>query len=160
MLRSEQMSEKQTFQAKLEKHETSEATVITIPFDVEKVFGAKRVPVRGKINGAQFRSTVMRTGGSYMMAVNKQLREAAHTKGGDTVTVEMQRDTQPRIIEPTEDLAKALNENPAAKAVWEKLSYTHKKEFVLVIEEAKRPETRARRIEKTIGELTTKYARR
>src|SRR5688572_3348885 len=128
------MSEKQTFRIKLEKHATSEATVIMIPFDAEKVFGAKRVPVRGKINGAEFRSTIVRMGGRYIMVVNKQLREAAIARAGDSVAVEIERDTEPRIIRPTEDLAKALDANPKAKESWENLSYTHKKEFVLVIE--------------------------
>jgi bifunctional DNA-binding transcriptional regulator/antitoxin component of YhaV-PrlF toxin-antitoxin module len=150
---SEQMDEKQTFQTLLEKHENSEATGIYIPFDVEKIFGAKRVPVRGTINGAEFRSTVMRMNGRFMMAVPQKLRDAANAKGGDTIEVVIERDTQERIIEPTEDLAKALNENSDAKTIWEKLSFTHKKEYVLAIENAKKPETRIRRIEKTIEEL-------
>lgn len=153
------MSEKQTFKVELEKHETSEACGITIPFDVKEVFGSKRVPVRGSINGAPFRSTVFSMGGCYMMAVNKQMREAANAKAGDMITVEMERDTEPRIMEPTEDLAKALNENSAAKESWEKLSYTFKKEMVLAIEDAKKPETRARRVQKAIEELTTKFAK-
>jgi bifunctional DNA-binding transcriptional regulator/antitoxin component of YhaV-PrlF toxin-antitoxin module len=153
---SEQTDEKQTFQTKLEKHDNSEATGIYIPFDVEKVFGAKRVPVSGTINGAAFRSTIHRMRGRYLMAVPKQLREAANAKGGDTIEVMMRRDMQPRIIEPTEDLAKALNEDLDAKAVWEKLSYTHKKEYVLAIENAKKAGTRSRRIEKTVEELLKK----
>lgn len=150
---SEQTDEKQTFQTKLEKHDNSEATGIYIPFDVEKVFGAKRVPVRGTINGAEFRSTIMRMNGRFMMAVPKKLRDAANAQGGDTIEVVIQRDAEQRIIEPTEDLAKSLNENLDAKLIWEKLSFTHKKEYVLAIEEAKRPETRIRRIEKTFEEL-------
>ena len=51
------MAEKQTFEVVLVKRETMEATGITIPFDVEKVFGAKRVPVKVSINGAEHRST-------------------------------------------------------------------------------------------------------
>ena len=156
---SEQMSEKQTFKVKLEKHGSIEATSITIPFDVEKIFGGKRVPVRGNINGAEFRSTVFWMKGRFMMAVNRQLREAANARAGDEITVEMGRDAQPRIMEPTEDLAKALDENPRAKKSWERLSYTHKKEFVAVLEEAKKAETRARRVRKIIEELTTKYAK-
>ena len=154
------MSEKQTFQAKLEKHDASEACVIAIPFDVEKVFGAKRVPVSGNINGAKFRSTIVRMGGRYLLIVNKQLRGAANVKSGDNTMVELARDTEPRIVEPPADLAAAFKKNLTAGEVWEKLSYTHRKEFVLAIEEAKKPETRARRIEKTIAELLNKYAGR
>ena len=151
------MAEKQFFEVLLEKHENSEATVIYLPFDVQKVFGARRVPVRGTINRAPFRSTVMPMCGRFMLVVNKQPRAAADAKGGDLVKVEMEPDTEPRVIEPPADLREALNANPAAEAVWEKLSYTHKKEFVLAIEESKKPETRIRRIQKTIGELLTKY---
>jgi len=151
------MAEKQFFEVLLEKHENSEATVIYLPFDVQKVFGAGRVPVRGTINHAPFRNTVMPMCGRFMLVVNKQLRAAADAKGGDLVKVEMEPDTEPRVIEPPADLREVLNTNPAAKAVWEKLSYTHKKEFVLAIEESKKPETRIRRIQKTISELLTKY---
>jgi hypothetical protein len=154
------MSEKQTFRVVLEKHETSEATGIQIPFDVEKIFGAKKVPVSGKINGAKFRSTIFSMGGCYRMAVNKQMRDAANAKAGDTITVEMERDTAPRVIEPTEDLAAALEANSQAKQSWDKLSYTNKKEMVMAIKDAKKPETRTRRIEKAINELLTKFARR
>jgi bifunctional DNA-binding transcriptional regulator/antitoxin component of YhaV-PrlF toxin-antitoxin module len=150
------MSEKQTFKTTLEKDDKTEATGIYIPFDVEEVFGAKRVPVRGAINGAEFRSTIFRIGGRFMMPVPKKLREAANAGAGDTVEVVMDRDAQERVIEPPEDLAKALNENSAAETIWEKLSYTHKKEYVLAIEEAKKAETRTRRIEKTIEELLKK----
>jgi bifunctional DNA-binding transcriptional regulator/antitoxin component of YhaV-PrlF toxin-antitoxin module len=150
------MSEKQTFRALLEKHEKMDATGITIPFDVKEVFGKMRVPVKVKINDAEYRSTIFYMGGKYMMVVPKKFREAAGVKGGEMITVEMQRDSEPRIVEPPEDLARALDENPEAKAIWEKLSYSHKREFAAAIEEAKRPETRERRVRKTIEELLKK----
>lgn len=150
------MSEKQTFKVLLEKHEKMNATGITIPFDVEKVFGAKRVPVKVSVNGADYRSTIFRMGGKYMMAVPKQFREAASVKAGEIIIVEMERDTEPRVVEPPKDLAKALKENKEAKEIWEKLSYTRKKEYANAIEEAKREETRERRVRKTIVELLKK----
>jgi GGDEF domain-containing protein len=149
---------KQIFETELlADYNNSSATAIKFPFDAETVFGNKRVPVRGTINGAPFRSTIFRMHGEQFMVVNRELREAAKAKAGERVRVEVERDTAPRTIEPPEDLLAALNENPAAKVNWEKLSYTHKKEFVVVIEEAKKPETRRRRISKTIEELLTKY---
>ena len=150
------MAEKQIFETVLEKHEKFDATGITIPFDVEKIFGAKRVPVVARINGAEYHGTVVRMGGKYMLAVPKVFREAASVSAGEKITVEIERDTAPRIIEPTEDLAKELDENSEAKAAWEKASYTRKKEFVIVLEEAKRPETRERRLKKIIEELLEK----
>lgn len=147
------MSEKQTFEVLLEKHEGMDATGITIPFDVEKIFGAKRVPVKIRINGADYRSTIVRMGGRYMLGIPKKFRAAAGISAGENITVEMERDTELRIIIPPEDFAHALAENSRAKESWENLSYTHKKEYVVAIEEAKKPETRARRIAKAIEQI-------
>jgi uncharacterized protein YdeI (YjbR/CyaY-like superfamily) len=92
-------------------------------------------------------------GGCFMMAVNKDLRAGANAKGGDTVSVTMERDEEPRIITPPADLARALKANKAAQAAWDKLSYTHQKEHARAVEDAKRPETRVRRIEKAVAQL-------
>jgi hypothetical protein len=137
----------------LEKHESSEATGITIPFDVQEVFGARRVPVRGTINGHPFRNTIFSMGGCYMMPVNREMREGAKARAGDTVTFIMERDEEPRVVTPPAELARALRANKAAKATWDKLSYTHQKEWARAVEEAKRPETRTRRVEKAVAEL-------
>lgn len=144
------MSDKQTFETILEKHERMDATGITIPFDVEKVFGAKRVPVKVSINGADYRSTIVRMGGRYMIIVPKVFRDAAGVKGGERITVTMEKDTAPRVITPPADFADALAKNTDARANWEKLSYTHQKEYVAAIGDAKRAETRLRRIKKFV----------
>ena len=147
-------TKKQRFSVVLEGAENSQATGITIPFDVEKAFGARsRVPVRGTINGHPFRSSVFTMRGHTFMAVNREMREGAKAKAGDTVKVVMERDDEPRVITPPDDLARALRSNKAAKAAWDKLSYTHQKEWARSVEEAKRPETRARRVEKAIAEM-------
>lgn len=152
------MSEKQTFEVLLEKHENSEATVITIPFDAEKVFGAKRVPVKISVNGADYRTTIFRRNGKYMLAVPKKFRDAARVRGGEMITVELQRDNELRVIIPPEDFAGALAENSRAREMWEKLSYTRRREYVMAIEDAKREETRARRIAKAIGQISAAAA--
>jgi hypothetical protein len=142
------------FRVLLEKHESSEATGIKIPFDVQKVFGTRaRVPVRGTINGFAFRSSIFPMGGQHYMAVNKETREGAKAKGGETVSVVMERDDEPRTITPPPDFERALKASKTAQAMWDKLSYTHRKEHVRAIEEAKRPETRARRIQKAVTDL-------
>lgn len=143
------MAEKQTFDTVLEKHENMEATGITIPFDVEKVFGAKRVPVKVRINDAEYRSTIFRMGGKYMMAVPKVFREAAGIKAGEKITVTMEKDLEKRTVEVPKDLAEALKKEDLTK-VFAKMSYTHQKEYVNAIAEAKKPETRARRIKNAI----------
>lgn len=147
-------TKKQKFQVLLEKYENSEACGFHVPFDVQEVFGTMaRVPVCGTINGFPYRSSIMNMGDGHIMVVNKKMREGANVKGGDVVTVVMERDTEPRIITPPDDFAKALRKNKEAKAMWDKLNYTHQKEHVQAIEEAKKEETRIRRIEKAIEML-------
>src|SRR3954463_3491907 len=132
------------FRALVKREEGSEVCAIDIPFDVEKTFGARgRVPVRGTLNGAPYRSSLFRMGGDcHFMVVNRQMREASGVRGGETVPVTMERDTEPRVITPPEDFARALKGNKDARATWDKLSYTHRREHVEHIEEAKKPETR------------------
>ena len=146
---------KQRFEARIEGHTGSQATQITIPFDVYEVFGARtRVPVRGTINGHPFRSSLFPMRGCYMMPVNRELRAGAKAGAGDTVSVVMERDEEPRVVTPPEELARALRANKGAKAAWDALSYTHQKEWARSVEEAKRPETRARRVERAVAELS------
>ena len=149
------MAEKQTFETLLEKHENMDATGITIPFDVEKVFGAKRVPVRVSINGAEYRTTVMRMGGKYVMAVPKKFRNEAGINAGEMITVEMEKDSEKRSVEVPNDLAVEITKRDLQN-VWESLSFTHQKEYALAVEEAKREETRQKRITKIVEQLISK----
>lgn len=149
------MAEKQTFETVLEKHENMDATGITIPFDVEKVFGAKRVPVIVTINGAKHLSTIVRMGEKYVVGVPKIFREAAGVKAGDVIKVTLEKDTAKRTVEIPKDFADKLKENNLTD-VFEKMSYTHRKEYVNAINDAKKEETRNRRIEKNIEQLISK----
>jgi uncharacterized protein YdeI (YjbR/CyaY-like superfamily) len=89
-------------------------------------------------------------GGNHYMAVNKGMREGARAKGGDTVSIVMEVDAEPRVVNVPADFKKALAKNKEAKAAFDKLSYTHRKKFVRWVEEAKKEETRARRAEKAM----------
>lgn len=149
------MSERISFETVLEKHEDSEATGIYIPFDVEEVFGAKRVPVKVLINGLPHRSTVVRMGGKYMMAVPRPVRELAKIKAGDTIKVEMWKDTEERTVEIPPDFKDILKKAGLAD-IFEKLSFTHRKEYVNTINDAKKIETRIRRIQKAVEEIEKK----
>jgi hypothetical protein len=142
---------RQTFQATLQTEDDS--TFVVIPFDARQVFGAGRPPVRVTINGYEFRSTLAPYGGTHYLGLNQTVRKAANLTAGDTITVTLELDSSPRTIEPPTDLAQALNANLAAQARWDKLSYSHRKEHVEAIKAAKKPETRARRIAKTIEQL-------
>lgn len=148
----------QRFRAVLVKDDKTEGTGVAMPFDVVKVFGTRgRVPVRGTINGFAFRSTLAPYGGAHYLPVNKILREGAQAKSGDTVTVVLERDNEPRVVAPPPDLAKALKANKAAQAAWEKLPYSHQRGYAEAIAEAKKPETRQRRIENAIEVLAAQH---
>lgn len=140
------------FRVLIDREEGSEVCGIKIPFEVEKTFGGRgRVPVRGTLNGASFRGSLFKMGGDcHFMVVNRHLRAAAGVSGGETVPVVMERDDEPRVINPPADFARALKGNKEAQATWDKLSFTHRREHVEHIEEAKKPETRARRIDKSV----------
>ena len=149
------MADKQIIEIVLEKHEKLDAIGITVPFDVEKVFGAKRVPVKAEINGAVYRGSIVRMGGKYMLGIPKAFREEAGIAAGDNIVVTIEMDDTPRTVELPADLAAAIKKAGISDA-WEKLSYTHKKEHVRAIEEAKLEATRIKRIEKAIGMIALK----
>ncbi len=150
------MSNRQVFSAQLEKDDHTEGTGVRMPFDVREVFGSGRVPVRGTINGVPFRSTLAPYKGVVFLPVPKALRDAARSKAGDVVEIILERDLEERVITPPRDLQNALDANPDVKAAWDKLSYTHRKEHARALEEAKRPETRQRRLDSTIAMLKEK----
>jgi hypothetical protein len=126
-----------------------------IPFDVHQVFGSRaRVSVSGTINGFPFRSSIMPEGdGTHYMAVSKEMQKGAQATAGDTVQVVMAVDTAPRPVEIPADLEEAFKQDSTAKATFAALAYSHRKEFVVWINQAKRPETRANRVAKTIEKL-------
>ena len=150
------MPTKKSFRVKLEPCTGSEAARFTVPFDAAKFFGTRaRVPVSGTVNGYPFRSSIFPTGqGTHYMVVNRETREGAKVRAGDTVSFVMERDEGPRVITPPAELARALGANRGARAAWDKLSYSHQKEHARAVEDARRPETRARRVEKVIAELS------
>jgi len=146
--------EKLRFKVKIEGREVGAVAAIIPPVDVPEIFGTRaRVPVRGTINGFPFRSSLMPMGGCHMMPVNRTLREGAGVKPGDTVEVVMERDEEERTVEAPPILKKALARSKAARANWERLAFTHKKEMVVWIEGAKQEETRARRLAKVVQVL-------
>jgi Bacteriocin-protection, YdeI or OmpD-Associated/Domain of unknown function (DUF1905) len=134
------------FKVKLMGQAGSEVASLKPPFDVLEVFQRKgRVPVKGTINGFPFRSSLMNMGDGHMMVVNAQLRAGARCKAGDTVAVFMEIDGDKRTVEVPAYLKKIIDRDPQAKEFWPKLSFTHQKEYVKGIEDAKRPETREKR---------------
>ena len=129
---------------------------VELPFNVSTEFGKARPPVTISVNGFSYRSTVSVYGGKYYVPVRKDRQQAAGVKPGDVVKVTIAPDVEARTVEPPPELKVALSKNAAAKARWEKLSFTHKRECAEAILEAKKPETRARRLQKTLEMLAAK----
>ena len=111
------------------------------------------------INGHTYRSTVAVMGGRFMVGVSAENRTLAGVSGGDHVDVEIELDTEPREIAVPDDLARALQEQPAAKRFFDGLSYSKQQWFVLSVEGAKTPETRRRRVAKAIEMLRAERTR-
>ena len=129
-------------------------TGIEVPAEIVAALGAgKRPPVVVKVNGYQYRSTIAPMGGKYLVPFSADRRTESGIKGGDAIDVELSLDTAPRTVEIPDDLQAALDASPAAAAAWSKLSYTHQKEHVRSVLDAKKAETRTRRIDAAIAKL-------
>ncbi len=127
---------------------------VEIPFDVEKEFGSKRPKVKAMIEGIPYRGTLVRMGSEHhMLLILKGIREQIGKTIGDEIKVVVKPDAEPRLIEIPKDLSKEFKKDKQAKAIFDKLAYTHRREYVKWIEEAKRAETRQTRIIKTIEML-------
>ena len=127
---------------------------VEIPFDVEKEFNSKRPKVKAMIEGIPYRGTLVRMGSAHhMLLILKGIREQIGKTLGDEIKVVIEPDAERRLIEIPKDLSKEFKKDKQAKAIFDKLSYTHRREYVRWIEEAKRAETRQNRIIKTIEML-------
>jgi Bacteriocin-protection, YdeI or OmpD-Associated/Domain of unknown function (DUF1905) len=128
------------------------ATGICIPDEVIEALGdSKRPPVTVTINGYTYRTTAVRMGGRFLVPLSAENRAGAGVAAGDDVDVDIALDEAPREVELPWDLADAMDD--AARRAYDALSFTHRKEWVRWIEEAKRPETRAARVAKTVDGL-------
>lgn len=130
------------------------ATGIEVPEEIVAGLGAgQRPPVLVTLGDYTYRTTVARMGGRFLVGINAEHRANAGVAAGDELDVEIVNDTAPREVTVPDDLAAALSEDGRARATFDDLSYTHRKEWVRWIEDAKKPETRADRLVKTVASL-------
>ncbi|MFE9575419.1 YdeI/OmpD-associated family protein [Nocardia sp. NPDC006044] len=127
---------------------------LEVPPEVVAALGeGARPPVTITINGHSWKSRVALMRGRYLLGLSNANRQAAGVAVGDEVEVGLELDTEPRVIVEPPDFARALDDDPAARAAYDNLAYSRKREHVHAIESAKKPETRQRRIEKAIATL-------
>jgi len=131
-------------------HREGSMCFIPVSFDPKAVFGKVRAPVRVTVKGYTYRSTIAAMGGVACIPLRRSNREAAGLEGTETVSVKIELDTDKREVEVPADLQRALRANKPAAARWRTLSYSHRREHVEALADAKKPETRARRLDKTI----------
>jgi len=129
--------------------------LLPVPRAVAAEMGLKGMPkVNAVIAGQAYRGSLMPMGdGTYCLGVLKSIQESAGVQHGDTVTVQLELDTAPRVVEMPADLAKAIGKDRKSLAAWDKLSFTNKKEMARSLEEAKKPETRERRLAAVLEKL-------
>ena len=123
------------------------------PAVVEALGGGKRPAVTITINGHSWKSRVAIMRGRHLLGLSNANRKAAGVATGDQVEVEVHIDAGPRVVAEPADFARALDADPAARAAYDRLSGSRKREHVRAIESAKKPETRARRIDKALAML-------
>jgi hypothetical protein len=124
---------------------------IVLPFDPREIFGKARAPVVVTINGYSYRSTIAHMGGPPFVPFRQSHRDAAKVKTGGAIEVELALDEAVRTVDLPGDLAAALDGIAGARAAWDALSYTARREHAEAIEGAKRPETRAGRLQAAIA---------
>ncbi|MEA2193763.1 MAG: hypothetical protein QOG42_197 [Solirubrobacteraceae bacterium] len=135
------------------------ATGIHVPDDVVAALGSsRRPPVRVTLGRHTYRTTVARMGGRFLVPVSAEVRAAAGVAAGDELDVQIELDTEPRVVTVPDDLARALDGRPGARERFEQLSYTHRKEHVRAIEDARTEATRQRRIAKTVDAVAARAA--
>jgi hypothetical protein len=139
------------FRAKLIQHKNMDATYVIFPYDVKENFDVARVKVKVKFDGEQYRGSLVPMGlkEGYPLLLRKDIRTKINKSVGDFVDIELEQDLEERIVEVPDDFDKALKKNKLKEA-FEQMAFTHRKEYVHSITDAKRPETRIKRIEKSL----------
>lgn len=126
--------------------------LVGIPFSVKEAYGvAGRVEVRATFDGHAYRGSLAPMGGgAHVLGIRKAIREAIGKDVGDTVVVTLERDTDERVVDVPPELASALAADAEASRRFERLSFTHRREFAEWIAEGKKQDTRDRRAARAV----------
>jgi hypothetical protein len=151
------MSKSVTYNCAVETGDMMSA--IPVPFDPKSQFGKVRAPVIVTIGDFSYRSTISKMGGSCWVPLRKSNREGAGLIPGQQIEVTLTLDEAARTVELPHDFAAALAAIPEGAQAWEGASYTHRREYIEAISEAKRPETRAKRLDLAIAYVKSRISR-
>jgi hypothetical protein len=146
---------KTSFTTTVLKDQEKNATGLPVPAEAVAALGSGKKPrVKVTLNGYTYRTTVAVLGGVFMLSLSAENREAAGVKPGEVVEVTLELDTEPLTVTVPDDLAAALANVPGARAAFEALAYSARKEYVRQVESAKAQETRERRIAGIVAKLS------
>lgn len=144
---------KQEFDAVIKQHEGINGGYIEPPFDVYEVFGAKRVKVRATFDGIEYRGSLVRMGGCYMIGITREIRAKIGKGFGDMVHVTLEKDEEKRVLELPEAFRNALRSDAQAAAFFDSLSYSSRRDYIRWITDAKKEDTRTRRTAQAVERL-------
>ncbi|MDW9381114.1 YdeI/OmpD-associated family protein [Chryseobacterium sp. JV558] len=136
------------FSAIIQQNGEMNAAFVEFPFSTEELFNKKgQVKINALFDGnVKYRGSLAKMKSDYhILGLTQEVRKQLGKTFGDEVSVSLTEDKEERMIEIAEDIVSVFNENPEAKTLFDKMSYTHKKEYIRWIEEAKKPETRENR---------------
>jgi len=142
---------KQTFSTKLRPDGGLE-----VPLDIKAIYGVARPAVRMTVLGETHRTRVAVYGGKYVLGLWKAVLQKHGLRGGEALEVTLEPDTAPRTVTPPKELTMLLKKNPRARMGWEAMSFTHKREWSQAIRDAKKPETREKRLAQAEAALVEK----
>jgi len=149
---------KKRFSATIFKHGINPC--VDVPQEVSQAFGIRgNIPVLGTLNGQPFRATLVPLGGGHhRLYINGEMRKAARVDTGDEVTITVDLDPQPQARAPAipPALTQALESNPEAKAAFEALTPSRRKEILAYLNYLKRPDSVQRNVDKVIALLMKK----
>jgi hypothetical protein len=142
------------FQATLQLHGKTATGFVVPPTVVDGLAGGKKPPVTVTIGSHSYRSSIASRGGEFLLGVSAENRAAAGIAAGDLVDVDVELDTEPRVVTVPDDLAVALATAPATAEAFARLAYSHQLAHVLAVGGARTPETRERRVAAVVRALS------
>lgn len=143
--------------AEIKKIEEKDGAYIEIPFDVEQVYGAKRVKVKATFDGVEYRGSIVKMGlPCYIIGIIKDIRKKIGKKPGDIIEVTIEKDEEERIVEIPMDFKERIELDDNIKEFWNTLSFSMQKKYVVWITSAKKEETRIKRINEAIEKMKNK----
>ncbi|PWN65576.1 YdeI/OmpD-associated family protein [Chryseobacterium viscerum] len=136
------------FTAVIQQNGEMDAAFVEFPFSTEELFNKKgQVKIKALFDGkVEYRGSLAKMKSDcHILGLTQEVRKQLGKTFGDHVSVSLTEDKEERVVEVADDIVSVFNESPEAKALFDKMSYTHKKEYIRWIEEAKKPETRENR---------------